>query len=279
MKKLFALALAALAASVSALSVPARAGDFSDWAVVVASGDSRAHSGAPSAVFDNGRAQIARELVGMGFRTDNIRQLSDRPQRYPDGHPAQTSVANLDSALREVAGRTHGGCLAYLTSHGGPQGIVFGEELLSPDALSHIISSSCQGRPTVVVVSACFSGVFVPFLQAPDRIVLTAAARDRSSFGCGETDRYTYFDTCVVQTLPGAGDFADFGRRAIACVSAREQREGVDRPSNPQLAVGVRTAALIPHWTPGVAPPEPPTPPRDIEGRPASTFQKHVPTE
>jgi hypothetical protein len=277
MKRMFAVALAALALSVPAMSGRARAGDFSDWAAVVVAGDSRAHSGAPSAVFDNGRAQIARELVGMGFREDNIRQLSVRPQRYPDGHPAQTSVANLESALRDAAALAHGGCLAYLTSHGGPQGIAFGEELLSPDTLSRIVNQSCQGRPTVVVVSACFSGVFVPVLAAPDRIVLTAAARDRSSFGCGETDRYTYFDTCAVQALPGAGDIAEFGRRAIACVSAREAREHVDRPSNPQLSVGSGTAAVLPHWTPGPTPPEPAPVLREIEGRPR--FEKHVPTQ
>ncbi len=36
----------------------------------------------------------------------------------------------------------------------------------------------------IVVVQACYSGSFVDNLAAPDRMVITAAAADRTSFGC-----------------------------------------------------------------------------------------------
>ena len=85
-------------------------------------------------------------------------------------------------------------------------------------------------------------------MRSANRIVLTAAAKDRSSFGCGETDQYTFFDTCTVENLPGAGDFATFAKKAIACVAAREKKEKVDLPSNPQLAVGDHAAKVIPRW-------------------------------
>lgn len=230
------------------MAVPADAGGFDDWAAVVVAGDSFAHSGKRSAVFDNGRSEIARELVAIGFRADNIRQLSDRPRKYPDGHPARSTLRNLARGLRSVADKTHGGCLVYLTSHGDDKGIGVGDELLSPRGLSGILAGMCYRRPAVVIVSACYSGVFVDKLKASDRIVLTAAAKDRSSFGCGETDKYTYFDTCAVESLPGAGDFVRFGQRTIACVAAREKKEKVDLPSNPQLAVGEHAAAVIPRW-------------------------------
>jgi hypothetical protein len=61
-----------------------------------------------------------------------------------------------------------------------------------------MIDDVCGEKPTVVVLSSCFSGVFVPALARPDRIVLMAARRDRNSFGCGQTDRYPYFDKCVL---------------------------------------------------------------------------------
>lgn len=47
--------------------------------------------------------------------------------------------------------------------------------------------------PTVVILSACYSGSFVPALAANNRIVLTAAAADRNSFGCSYRDDNTYF--------------------------------------------------------------------------------------
>jgi hypothetical protein len=228
-------------------ALPASAGGFSDWAAIVVAGDSYAHSGKHSAVFDNGRTTIARELVSIGFAPENIRQFSDRPNHYPEGHPAQSTPRNIARGLAEAANRARGGCLAYLTSHGDEEGIGIGDYALSPRSFARMVDKACSGRPAVLIVSACYSGVFVPALKAPDRVVLTAAAADRSSFGCGETDKYTYFDTCAVEALPNAGDFETFGKQAIACVKKREQEEQVDLPSNPQLAVGPM-AAVIPHW-------------------------------
>ena len=55
---------------------------FADWAAVVIAGDWRAHNGQPSEVFDNGRREIAKKLVSVGFRPSNILQFSVRPERY-----------------------------------------------------------------------------------------------------------------------------------------------------------------------------------------------------
>ena len=76
----------------------------------------------------------------------------------------------------------------------------------------------------MVIISACFSGVFVPPLAGPNRMVLTAARPDRTSFGCGEEDRYPYFDTCMLDQLPKAHDFAVLGPAVQACV--RQARAG-----------------------------------------------------
>jgi hypothetical protein len=39
-------------------------------------------------------------------------------------------------------------------------------------------------RHKVVVISACYSGVFIPRLANPNVLVITAADADHSSFGC-----------------------------------------------------------------------------------------------
>ncbi len=95
----------------------------------------------------------------------------------------------------------------------------------------------------MVVISACYSGVFVPILAGSNRMVLTAARPDRTSFGCGEADRYPYFDQCVLESMPAAPDFAALGRAAQRCVATREQAETADPALRAADGGGRRDAA------------------------------------
>ncbi len=47
--------------------------------------------------------------------------------------------------------------------------------------------------PTIVIISACHSGSLIPSLRAPNRIIITAAAADRVSFGCDANSAATIF--------------------------------------------------------------------------------------
>lgn len=221
------------------------AGAFSDWAAVVVAGDFHAHDGGPSEAFDNARRDVGRELVEIGFSPSNIREFSVRPERYPDERLMVSDPDLIGEKLAEMAQVDHGGCLLYFSSHGNPSGVLVGSNILSPAGLSLIVDEACGARPTVVIVSACFSGVFVPPLSRPDRMVLTAARPDRSSFGCGSSDRYPYFDACVIETLPSAADFADLGRRVEGCVAQKEKDTGMAPPSEPQMFVGSQLKPLI----------------------------------
>ena len=227
---------------------PAFAAGFGDWAAIVVAGDWHAHSGAPSEVFDNARRDIASDLVGLGFSPANIVQFSVRPARYPDASPRSSDPGTIATTLWDLSNRTSTGCLAYFTSHGSPDGIVIGDGLLSPDRMKLMIANACGDRPTIVIVSACYSGVFIPALAAPNRMVLSAARPDRTSFGCGETERYTFFDTCVLQDLMPAGNFPDFAKLVTACVAARERKENMSPPSEPQLYIGASLAGQLPRW-------------------------------
>ena len=240
--------IGAVLAVLSSIAPALAAGGFGDWAAIVVAGDYRAHSGADSEVFDNARRDIAVDLTRIGFSPSNIMQFSVRPARYKDTYPRQSEAQTIATSLWDLSNRTNAGCLAYFTSHGSPDGIMMGDDVLAPKQMNQMINNACGDRPTVVVVSACYSGVFVPVLAAPNRVVLTAARPDRTSFGCGEAERYTYFDNCVLQTLPAAGDFPDLAKQAIACVSAREKKEGIAYPSEPQLFIGASVAAQLPHW-------------------------------
>lgn len=219
-----------------------------DWAAIVVAGDWHAHSGAPSEVFDNARRDISRTLFQIGFQPANVAQFSMRPERYPDANPGHSDPRTIAMALWDLSNRTNGGCLAYFTSHGSPDGIAMNDDIFPPEKMAKVVGNACGARPTVVIVSACFSGVFVPALAAPNRLILTAARSDRTSFGCGETDRYTFFDSCVMQSLRPSGDFMDLARDVQNCVAAREKQEHVDYPSEPQLFVGSAVAKELPRW-------------------------------
>jgi len=215
---------------------------------VIVAGDDRAHSGSPSEAFDNARRDVARALVDAGFPPANIRQFSARPERYPQERLMLSDAGLIASQLYGLASAARGGCLVYFTSHGSPDGVLVGDRLLSPAGLSGIVDQACPGRPAVVIVSACFSGVFVPPLARPDRMVLTAARPDRSSFGCGESDRYPYFDACILQELPQGGDFGHIGVAVQQCVARKEVATGMAPPSEPQLFIGSRIRPLLPFY-------------------------------
>lgn len=218
--------------------------DFSNWAAIVVAGDDRAHNGAPSTIFDNARGGVVRDLERSGFAPGNIAEFS--VARHSGA--AFPRVPAISDALSRLARRAQGGCLLYFSSHGAPGAMVLGNRWLMPRQLARIVDGDCGTRPTVVVVSACFSGIFVPALAAKNRLVLTAARRDRTSFGCGQTDRYPYFDECVLSVWPHVDGFVALGLAARACVAAREKSERVGPPSEPQLMVGSQIAAALPRW-------------------------------
>ena len=234
-------AMAVVAAVMLSVSPVLAADGFSRWAAVVISGDDRAaHVDAPTQTFDNARRDIVNALERRGFAAANIGAFSVEPDRHPDTHPGPAKLATIGAGLRRLAAQAPDGCLFYLTSHGSPDGVVLGEQLVPPGAIARLIGSACGVRPTVVVISACFSGVFVPALKGENRLVLTAARRDRSSFGCGESDKYPYFDACVLEALPISTDFVALAAKARACVARRERATGMGPPSAPRTSLGAR---------------------------------------
>ncbi|WP_374575838.1 C13 family peptidase [Phenylobacterium sp.] len=230
-----------------AFALPAAAAEdpFSNWAAIVVAGDWHAHSGGPSEAFDNARRDVGQALEKAGFQPSNLREFSVRPERYKDA-PLKSDPMAIFQTLSTLASKATDGCLIYFTSHGAPQGVVLDQGLMPPSMLATILDRACPNRPTVVVLSACFSGVFIPTLAKPNRMILTAARRDRTSFGCGEADKYPFFDDCFLQSMPKADDFPDLATDVQACVAKREIVEGMHPPSEPQLWIGPALRPMLP---------------------------------
>jgi hypothetical protein len=138
-----------------------------------------------------------------------------------------------------------------LTSHGSPAGLAVKagrlEQTLTPSNLADMLKRTSV-RHKVVVISACYSGIFIPRLANPDVLVITAADADHSSFGCQDKAKWTYFgDAFFNVALRQAKNLKDAFVVARALVQKRELREHFER-SNPLMAGGANVRPLlIPH--------------------------------
>src|SRR3954463_6988142 len=107
--------LAFIAALFVVPAMPASAGPFDSWAALVVAGDSRAHSGAPSEVFDNARRDLVKSLKQMGFTESNIQHYSARPERDPETRPLRSDAREIASGFKTLAQQATGGCFVYFT--------------------------------------------------------------------------------------------------------------------------------------------------------------------
>jgi hypothetical protein len=135
-----------------------------------------------------------------------------------------------------------------LTSHGSRAGIAVQagrhEETLSPAALAGMLGrTGVQHR--VVIVSACYSGVFVGPLANDNTLVITAADFDHSSFGCQDKVKWTYFgDAFFNRALRRTADLRSAFATARKLISVREKHDGLV-PSNPQIAGGKNVDVML----------------------------------
>jgi len=228
---------------------------YSNWATVLVAGDYRSAIGTPTDGFDNARRTMAQNLTGLGFRAENMSQLSVRPDNYDDAELDHSNFDTLRFGLQSMRQQADEGCLVYITSHGSALGVTMGDTgYLTPDQLNEILDNTCLSSPTILIVSACYSGIFATGdLLQPNRMIMTAARSDRTSFGCGQDDFYPYFDGCMFDSFPQSADWIDFARRTLTCVEVREQLAGLTPPSSPQVYIGteIRDLAITPFLSMG----------------------------
>jgi hypothetical protein len=130
----------------------------------------------------------------------------------------------------------------FLTSHGqeGKLAVTMPGLALAPLRPAQLKAMLDRSgiRNRVIVVSACHSGSFVPALAGPNTLVIAAARADRSSFGCNDRRRWTYFgDAYFNQALRQETSFRRAFDRAKRLITLWEMRDGL-MPSLPQIAGG-----------------------------------------
>jgi hypothetical protein len=236
------IAAGALLLSVIGCLGVARAGQVGsgDWQVVLAAGDDA------QPVFDNATREIRRRLEAKGVPAANIHQLSASEAELGTG----AETASAEFLLRRIAdlpARPGDRCLIFLTSHGERGAglwLARSDRALAPDELARALSRGCASVPTIVIVSACYSGSFaIGKMAKPNRVILTAARGDRPSFGCQAHRTYNFFDECLLNILPQSATWHAVFDGAQRCVRRMEHALGA-QPSEPQAYFGATVAGL-----------------------------------
>ena len=225
-------AILGLTLALATMLLPASADSaaLQSWRVLLVAGDDSA------AVFDNAVDRFTEVLASKPgvelYRLTSDHRLQSTSRRI-------ASAKAIDSALTGSAAH---GCFVFMTSHGSKEGLLLREDesdrTLSPGKFDRILDKQCGERPTVVVVSACHSGVFIGKASKGDnRIWLTAARDDRVSFGCGAEFALTYFDECLIGAWPKSRTWAQLFERTDTCVRLKES-ELSEQSSLPQAFFG-----------------------------------------
>ena len=156
------------------------------------------------------------------------------------------------AATLQMAAKTMNGesdiLFLILASHGSRDGLAVTAgrltETLTPSNLADMLDRTSV-RHKVVIISACYSGVFIPRLADADTLVITAADADHASFGCRDKAKWTYFgDAFFNVALRRAKSLKDAFLLARSVVLKREQRQGFV-PSHPQMAGGGNVEPLL----------------------------------
>ncbi|AOY01765.1 C13 family peptidase [Jeongeupia sp. USM3] len=161
----------------------------------------------------------------------------------------QTSIAAALGAIGERMNRDEDVLLLYLTSHGSRdhEFALANPPLELPGVTPQWLADALAGakiRWRIVIVSACYSGGFVPALARPESLVMTAAASDRTSFGCADENDFTYFGKALYDALGRDGDWRAIWARTRDAVAKREAAERFES-SKPQFSFGAAIAAKL----------------------------------
>ena len=195
---------------------------------------------------DGGLAALGAVLPIRG-RTVRLVNHSETLANLPLAN--QRNFAAAVQAIGAVMNKDEDILLLLMTSHGEPTG--FGLRLpsdvvteLTPQEVAAVLDNA-HIKNRVVIVSACYAGIFLPPLANDNTIVLTAADAQHTSFGCAPERDWTYFgDAFFGQSVRPGWDLQRAFDNARVLIRGWEM---MDRavPSNPQAHFGPALVAKL----------------------------------
>lgn len=206
------------------------------WKAVFISGDDSI------ANFDNSRS-VLTELLSRSSRVESLQFSSSRSvvSQNPNIFPA--TIQNINTAFSKLNVGANQGCFVHMSSHGAKhQGFYLSlSGILTPYVFTQMVNKACGNAPTIILVSACYSGQFITdAIKGSNRIIMTAAIEDRPSFGCSADTKYTFWDGCLIEEWNRSQTWVGLEQNVRACITKRENELGA-RPSLPQAYFGENT--------------------------------------
>jgi Peptidase C13 family len=172
-----------------------------------------------------------------------------KDEKAPQGSPA--NIATILAAIASKMDVKEDVLILYTTSHGNPDvGIVYRDQenslgMIAPKRMASLLSDLGIER-RIVMISACYAGVFVPELQSANSVIVTAASADRNSFGCAPGNDWTFFgDALINNALRKPQPLDKAVVEAITLINQWEMAKNL-LPSLPQSSVGEKTGAWLP---------------------------------
>jgi Peptidase C13 family len=207
---------------------------------------------AAQSVFEN-EAKGAADILAKRFGGKDV---VVRVNNKWETQATNETVASTLDAVAKTMDAENDILLMIFTSHGSRGGLAvkagFVDETLSPWLLQSTLRFTGV-KHRVIIVSACYSGIFLP-LADPDTLVITAADATHPSFGCRDGAEWTYFgDAFFNNAMRRATGLRSGFAIARDLVRKRELKEGFE-PSNPQIAGGENVERLLTATAPVPAP-------------------------
>lgn len=192
-----------------------------------------------------GEVALAAKVIGDRYATPKRTLLLVNDQRDLESRPL-ASVTGLKLALSDIGkrmDRERDALIMVISSHGSEapaisvsNGGIPLNDLTGRDLKEALDRAGIRWR--IIIISACHAGAFIPYLRDPRSIVITAAAADRTSFGCSNDRDLTYFGEAFFRdALPGASSLRSAFETASANIAAREHAQRLT-PSMPTAYFG-----------------------------------------
>jgi len=196
--------------------------------------------------------ELASRVLGERYRIGDRHLSLINDERHLDGAPL-ASVSGLDYTLQGLAARmdvSRDVLFLAISSHGSADPVIAVSnsrfplvDLTPADLAEALHDSGIQWR--VIIISACYAGGFIDALRDPKTIILTAAAADRTSFGCSNDRDLTYFGEAFYRdAVPHSPSLRGAFEAASKALAEREGREHVT-PSEPQAYFGAAMEAKL----------------------------------
>ncbi|MEP3051578.1 MAG: C13 family peptidase [Erythrobacter sp.] len=185
-------------------------------------------------------ANVLSRRYDAAGRTITLAGPDGQSNELPQG--SITALLTALAHLAEVMDRDEDVLVLYSTSHGAPVGLAYhygdtGYGILSPTHLKSVFEEIGIER-RILIISACYSGIFAPALASDNTAILTAAAGNRTSFGCRAENDWTYFgDALINRALRKPVSIRDASRDANLDIATWEARAGL-LASLPQTIIG-----------------------------------------